>query len=148
VACLQVQFPRIRSFLFIDTVDEVTEVLKTSDPADAIPKALQIANVIWLDGHSDYGHSFKAFHENYLDAVNDRSHVLILGDARSNYRNPEAWVLKDIKDRAKRVWWLNPEAPQHWDTGDSVISAYAEYCEQIHECRNLKQLASFIEKLA
>jgi hypothetical protein len=148
VACLQVQFPRIRSFLFIDTVDEVTEVLKTSDPADAIPKALQIANVIWLDGHSDYGHSFKQFHEHYMEAVNDRSHVLILGDARSNYRNPEAWVLKEIKDKAKRVWWLNPEAPQHWDTGDSVVSAYAEHCETVHECRNLKQLASFIEKLA
>jgi uncharacterized protein len=148
VACLQVQFPRIRSFLFIDTVDEVTETLKANDPTDAIPKALQTANVIWLDGHSDYGHSFKQFHENYLEAVNDRSHVLILGDARSNYRNPEAWVVKDIKERAKRVWWLNPEAPQHWDTGDSVISAYAEHCEAIHECRNLKQLAGFIERLA
>jgi len=148
VASLQVQFPRIRSFLFIDTVDEVTETLKSTDPADAIPKALQIANVIWLDGHSDYGHSFKQFHENYLEAVNDRSHVLILGDARSNYRNPEAWVLKDVRERAKRVWWLNPEAPQHWDTGDSVMSAYAEHCDAVHECRNLKQLAGFIERLA
>ena len=148
VACLQVQFPRIRSFLFIDTTDEVTETLKSTDPADAIPKALQIANVIWLDGHSDYGHSFKNFHENYMEAVTDRAHVIILGDARSNYRNPEAWVVKDMKDRAKRVWWLNPEAPQHWDTGDSVMSAYAEYCDAVHECRNLKQLASFIERLA
>ncbi len=148
VACLQVQFPRIRSFLFIDTVDEVTETLKASDPADAIPKALQIANVIWLDGHSDYGHSFKNFHENYLESVNDRSHVIVLGDARSNYRNPEAWVLKDIRDQAKRVWWLNPESQQHWDTGDSVMSAYAEHCDAVHECRNLRQLASFIERLA
>jgi len=148
VASLQVQFPRIRSFLFIDTVDEVTDTLKASDPADAIPKALQIANVIWLDGHSDYGHSFKKFHELYLDVVNDRSHVIVLGDARSNYRNPEAWVLKDVRDQAKRVWWLNPESPQHWDTGDSVMSAYAEHCDAVHECRNLRQLAAFIEKLA
>jgi hypothetical protein len=148
VASLQVQFPRIRSFLFIDTVDEVTETLKASDPADAIPKALQMANVIWLDGHSDYGHSLKAFHENFIEAVNDRSHVIVLGDARSNYRNPEAWVLKDVSERAKRVWWLNPEAPQHWDTGDSVISAYAEHCDAVHECRNLRQLAGFIERLA
>lgn len=148
VASLQVQFPRIRSFLFIDTVDEVTETLKASDPADAIPKALQIANVIWLDGHSDYGHSLKAFHENFLEAVNDRSHVIVLGDARSNYRNPEAWVLKDVRERAKRVWWLNPESPQHWDTGDSVIFAYAEHCDAVHECRNLRQLAGFIERLA
>lgn len=148
VACLQVQFPRIRSFLFIDTVDEVTETLKTTDPGDAIPKALQIADVVWLDGHSDYGHSLKQFHERYLEAVNDRTHVLVLGDARSNYRNPEAWVLKDVRERAKRVWWLNPESLQHWDTGDSVMSAYTEHCDAVHECRNLKQLAGFIERLA
>lgn len=148
VACLQLQFPRIRSFLFIDTVDEVTETLKTTDPADAIPKALQIANVIWLDGHSDYGHSLKQFHERYRESVNDRTHVLVLGDARSNYRNPEAWVVKDLRERAKRVWWLNPESQQHWDSGDSVMSAYAEHCDAVQECRNLKQLASFIEKLA
>lgn len=147
VACLQVQFPRIRSFLFIDTVDEVTETLKTTDPGDAIPKALQIANVVWLDGHSDYGHSLKQFHERYLEAVNDRTHVLVLGDARSNYRNPEAWVLKDVRERAKRVWWLNPESLQHWDTGDSVMSAYTEHCDAVHECRNLRQLAGFIERL-
>lgn len=147
VACLQVQLPRIRSFLFIDTVDEVTETLKTTDPGDAIPKALQIANVVWLDGHSDYGHSLKQFHERYLEAVNDRTHVLVLGDARSNYRNPEAWVLKDVRERAKRVWWLNPESLQHWDTGDSVMSAYTEHCDAVHECRNLRQLAGFIERL-
>lgn len=147
VACLQVQFPRVRSFLFVDTVDEVTEILKTSDPADAIPKALQLANVVWLDGHSDYGHSFKEFHARYLDTLSDRSHVIVLGDARSNYRNPEAWVLKDLRDKAKRVWWLNPEARRHWDTGDSVISQYAEHCDGVEECRNLKQLGRFIEML-
>lgn len=148
VACLQVQFPRVRSFLFVDTVDEVTEILRTEDPADAVPKALKTADVVWLDGHSDYGHSFKEFHKRYLDAVSERTHVVILGDARSNYRNPESWVVKDIRERAKKVWWLNPEARRHWDTGDSVVGSYAEHCDGVHECRNLKQLARFVEQLA
>lgn len=147
VACLQVQFPRIRSFLFVDTVDEVTEALKTTDPADAIPRALEIADVVWLDGHSDYGHSLKEFHRKFLESVGERTHVLVLGDARSNYRDPEAWVLKDLKDRAKRVWWLNPEPKHHWDSGDSVMSSYVEHCDGAHECRNLKQLGQFIEQL-
>jgi hypothetical protein len=148
VASLQVQFPRVRSFLFVDTVDEVTETLKAEDPADAVPKALKTADVVWLDGHSDYGHSFKEFHNRYLESVGDRTHVVILGDARSNYRNPEAWVVKDIRERAKRVWWLNPESKRHWDTGDSVVKSYAEHCDAVHECRNLKQLARFVESLA
>lgn len=148
VACLQVQFPRVRSFLFVDTVDEVTEIMKTEDPADAVPKALRIANVVWLDGHSDYGHTLKEFHNRYMDAISERTHVVFLGDARGNYRNPEAWVIKDIKEKAKKVWWLNPEPERHWDTGDSVISAYAPHCDAVHECRNLKQLASFVERLA
>jgi uncharacterized protein len=148
VASLQVQFPRIRSFLFVDTVDEVTEVLKASDPSDAIPRALQVADVVWLDGHSDYGHSFAEFHRRYKDAVGDRTHVVILGDARSNYRNPESWVVKDLAERAKKVWWLNPEARRHWDTGDSVMEAYAEHCDGVYECRNLRQLGRFVEQLA
>ncbi|HVE92903.1 MAG TPA: VWA domain-containing protein [Actinomycetota bacterium] len=148
VAALQVQFPRIRSFLFVDTVDEVTDVLKAQDPSEAIPRALQIADVVWLDGHSDYGHSLKVFHDRYLDAVGERTHVVILGDARSNYRKPEEWVVKELRRRAKRVWWLNPEAQRHWDTGDSVVSAYAPHCEAVHECRNLRQLGRFVEKLA
>jgi hypothetical protein len=148
VACLQLQFPRVRSFLFVDTVDEVSEIMKTEDPADAVPKALKTADVVWLDGHSDYGHTLKQFHNRYMDSIGERTHVVILGDARGNYRNPEAWVLKDIREKAKRVWWLNPEPQRHWDTGDSVISAYAEHCDAVHECRNLKQLGTFVERLA
>lgn len=148
VACMQVQFPRIRSFMFVDTVDEVTELLKGEDPAEAIPKALRTADVVWLDGHSDYGHALAEFHRRYRDAVGDRTHVVILGDARSNYRKPEGWVVKDLASKAKAVWWLNPEAKRHWDTGDSVMSDYEDHCTGVYEVRNLKQLGQFIEHLA
>ena len=149
VACLQVQFPRIRSFLFIDTVDEVTETLEVDRPGRRDP-----------EGATDRERDLARRTLGLRSLVQEVPRVLprlrqrtgrtssILGDARSNYRNPEAWVVKDLQERAKRVWWLNPEAPQHWDTGDSVISAYAEHCDAIHECRNLKQLAGFIERLA
>lgn len=147
VAALQVQFPRIRSFLFVDTVDEVTDVLKARDPSESIPEALRTADVVWLDGHSDYGYALKKFHERYLDAVSDRTHVIVLGDARTNYRESHAWVLKEIASRAKRLWWLNPEAQRYWDTGDSAIGEYAEFCHAVVECRNLKQLGRFVEQL-
>lgn len=148
VACMQVQFPRIRSFLFVDTVDEVTDLLKSEDPAEAIPKALRTADVVWLDGHSDYGHAFAEFHKRYRDSVGDRTHVVILGDARNNYRKSEEWVVKDLASRAKALWWLNPEARRHWDTGDSVMGDYEGHCTGVYEVRNLKQLGGFIEHLA
>ena len=70
------------------------------------------------------------------------------GMANQYVRDLSVSVKRGMRDKAKRVWWLNPESQQHWDTGDSVMSAYAEHCDAVHECRNLRQLAGFIERLA
>jgi len=45
---------------------------------------------------------------------------------------------------ARRVYWLNPEPRERWDTGDSIMAEYEEYCHAVQECRNLKQLADFV----
>lgn len=147
VAMLQSQFPRVRSFLFIDGLDEVTDALNTGDPQSSIPKALREADVIKLDGHSDYGSALTTFTRNHLDAITPKTHVLVLGDARNNFRDPAAESLKTIRERAKHTWWLNPEPKHHWDSGDSVMGIYAEHCDRVIECRNLRQLADFVETI-
>ncbi len=72
----------------------------------------------------------------------------MLGDARNNYRAANAWALKEIADHAKRTFWLNPEPAAQWDSGDSIASDYARVCDRMVECRNLTQLAGFIEGVA
>lgn len=145
---LQGQFSRVRSFAFVDTVDEVTSLFEGGDFGDAMRRLSTDADVVWLDGHSDYGHAFEVFAARYRDAVTPRSTVLVLGDARSNYRASNAWALKEVADRAKRTYWLNPEPRAHWDTGDSIASTYARACDEMSECRTLRQLTRFIESIA
>jgi uncharacterized protein len=148
VHTLQEQFSKVRSFAFIDTLDEVTALFEGGDPNEAIRRMMLEAELVWLDGHSDYGHSLERFHAEHARDVTPRSTVLILGDARNNYRQANTWVLQDLAKRARRVFWLNPEPVQFWDTGDSIASSYARYVEDMVEVRNLKQLAAFVERIA
>ncbi|MCK4177464.1 VWA domain-containing protein [Aciditerrimonas ferrireducens] len=143
------QFSRVRSFVFIDGIDEVTDLLdRTEDPAEAARRVTTEADVVWLDGHSDYGHALTVFQERWGAEVSARTSLLILGDARSNYHTPEAEVLADLAARARHVYWLNPEPRAYWGTGDSVVGAYAPYCDQVVEVRNLAQLERFVADLA
>ena len=129
------QFSRVRSFVFVDGLDEITHFFEgTGDFAD----------VIWVDGHSDYGHALELFNEKDGKGVTSKSSLLILGDARNNYHASQAWVLHDLRQRARHVYWLNPEPKGYWDTGDSILGDYAVNCDGVYECRNLRQLETFV----
>ncbi len=145
---LQEQFSKVRSFAFIDTLDEITGLFEKYEFAEAVKRMTTEAELVWMDGHSDYGHSFKVLHQDHADAISPRATVLVLGDARNNYRQTNAWVLQDIQKKARKVYWLNPEPIAFWDTGDSVMSSYARYCDDVVEVRNLKQLAQFVQRIA
>jgi uncharacterized protein with von Willebrand factor type A (vWA) domain len=145
---LRSQFSRVRSFVFVDGIDEVTEVLqKAPDVIDATRHINAMGSGIWLDGRSDYGHAFESFWENWGDQVRKRTTVIVLGDARTNYHDPAAGVMKAVRQRAGHLFWLNPEPRAAWNSGDSVIASYQPFCDAVHECRNIRQLKGFVEDL-
>lgn len=142
------QFSKVRSFVFIDGIDEVTRYFEgTDDIVEAIHRVNTEADVIWVDGHSDYGHAFEVFWERYGRDVGPKTTVIILGDARNNYHASNSWVVKEIRNRARHVYWLNPEPRAYWDTGDSIVGEYATHCDGAFECRNLRQLERFVDHL-
>jgi uncharacterized protein len=148
VHTMQEQFSGVRSFAFVDALDEVTHLFDGEDAEVAVTRLLQEAAVVWSDGHSDYGRSLATFVERHGAEVTARSTVLILGDARTNYRPPGARAVEQLQRRARRVWWLNPEPRGAWDTGDSVATSYARFVEEMVEVRNLRQLATFVGQVA
>ncbi len=149
VYAIQGQFSKVRSFVFIDGIDEVTDFFKgTEDISEAIHKVNTEADVIWVDGHSDYGHAFEVFWEKYGKDVSPKTTVLLLGDARNNYHASQSWVIKEMRQKARHVYWLNPEPRSYWNTGDSIVGEYATHTDGVYECRNMRQLESFVEKLA
>ena len=147
VHALSAQFTKVRSFVFVDTIDEVTRLFEHEDFLTAVDRINDEADVVWLDRRSDYGVSLARFVERYGSDVNARATVLVLGDARNNNRASNAWALKELKERARHVYWLNPEARAFWDTGDSIASGYARYTDGMVEVRSVKQLEAFIERI-
>jgi hypothetical protein len=144
---LQECFTKIRSFVFVAELGEVTPLFKERDISLAIDKALDGGDAINVYTRSNFGHAFHYFWQNYLAAVDNKTTVLILGDARNNYNDPRAWCLRDIHNKAKDVVWLNPESPSAWGFGDSVMDKYLPHVDLAEECRNLKQLSKIVDRL-
>jgi uncharacterized protein len=148
VHAISSQFSRVRSFVFVDGIDEVTRHFEgTDDPAEAVHRINTEADVIWVDGHSDYGHALSVFNQRWGDDVTSRTSLLLLGDARNNYHASEAWVLEELQHQARHLYWLNPEPRDYWGSGDSIIDEYAVHCEDVVECRTLRQLERFVGEL-
>jgi uncharacterized protein with von Willebrand factor type A (vWA) domain len=149
VYAISSQFSKVRSFVFVDGIDEVTRFFDAADdPSEAVHRINTEADVIWVDGHSDYGHALSVFFSRWGDQVTSRATVLVLGDARNNYHASEAWVLGELSRQARHVYWLNPEPRDYWGSGDSIIGEYAAHCDEVVECRTLRQLERFVGELA
>jgi hypothetical protein len=143
---LQENFSKVRSFVFVSDVGEVTQLFTENDLYEAIERALR-GETINVYSRSNFGHAFYVFQRDHLAAINKRTTVIVIGDARNNYNDPKAWTLKEIQHKAKRVIWLNPESPGAWGFGDSVMDKYVPYCDHVEECRNLKQLIRVVDRL-
>jgi hypothetical protein len=147
VYSLQQQRGRIRSFVFISDLTEVTGFFERNPLDAAVQMALSEADIPYW-AHSNFGRAFRIFLDEYGDAINTRTTVIVLGDGRSNFHDPELDALATIRQRARRLIWLNPESRWGWGYGDSIIDLYAQECDFLTECRNLEQLAAMMEYLA
>lgn len=142
------QFSKVRAFVFIDGIDEVTSYFEgTEDIGEAVHRVNTEADVVWVDGHSDYGHAFEVFWNRWGREIGPKTTVIILGDARNNYHASQSWVVKEARKKARHVFWLNPEPRSYWDTGDSIVGEYGVHCDGVFECRNLRQLEKFVDHL-
>ena len=145
VHAISSQFSQVRSFVFVDGLDEVTHLFaETDDPAEAVERISAEADVVAVDGHSDYGRALSTFASRYASELTRRTTVLILGDARNNYHPARAEVLEQIAGRVKALYWLNPEPRSYWNSGDSILGLYAPHCSDVLECRTLRQLEDFV----
>jgi uncharacterized protein len=148
MSALSAELPHTRSFVFVDAIDEVTNLLEDTGHAIEPWQIMRNTNVIGASGHSDYG----AVLEQFWDAIGElelrpTSTVLITGDARNNYHPANAEVLAEIARRARSVYWLNPEAAAQWNDFDSEMAAYGAHCTNTFEVRDLHQLAHAIEQI-
>jgi uncharacterized protein len=142
-------FRKLRSFVFIERISEVTEVFEHErDFAVIAQKISSEGGVADVSGYTDYGRVWLEFLTEISDELDPRSTVIVLGDARTNGRQPHAEVFAQIAERAGRLFWLNPEPKLYWNYGDSVMAAYERYCDGAFECWTTRHLENFVNVVA
>lgn len=135
--------PKVRSFAFSSDLAEVTDLFERNALDDAIAKTLRD----YAGGSTDYGQAFADFKRLCLDDVDNRTTIIILGDARNNYGDPRTDILKEMYDRCKRLIWLNPEPRNSWFVGDAEMRRYTAYCHQAEACNSLMHLERIVGNL-
>jgi uncharacterized protein len=142
-------FRKLRSFVFIERISEVTDVFEHErDFAAVAQKISSEGGVADVSGYTDYGRVWLEFLAEISDELDPRSTVIVLGDARTNGREPHADVFAQVAERAGRLFWLNPEPKLYWNYGDSVMAAYERYCDGAFECWTTKHLENFVDIVA
>jgi uncharacterized protein with von Willebrand factor type A (vWA) domain len=139
-------FTGVRSFVFVAGLAEVTSIFERYDINTAIGRVLEDTDLAY-GAPTDYGATFRHFKSGYMDALNKKTTLIIVGDARSNYFNPEEEILAAMREKCRRIIWLNPETETFWNSGDSEMRAYAAHCHEVRPCGNLNQLLDFIKDL-
>jgi uncharacterized protein with von Willebrand factor type A (vWA) domain len=142
-------FRKLRSFVFIERISEVTEVFEHErDFAVVAQRISSEGGVADVSGYTDYGRVWLEFLAEISEELDPRSTVIVLGDARTNGRQPHAEVFAQIAERAGRLFWLNPEPKLYWNYGDSVMAAYERYCDGAFECWTTRHLENFVNVVA
>ncbi len=147
VYSVQDLYAKVRSFVFVAEIGEVTRLFEEHDISTAVEAALK-GDVIDVFSHSNFGRAFEQFHRNFFAAITSKTTVLIIGDGRNNYNRPSDWVLREIKQKAKQLIWLNPESRMTWGIGDSEMPRYAPHCHLAEECRSINQLYKIVDLIA
>ena len=143
---LQICFSRVKSYVFIERPFDVTSFFMSNEPNEAIVKILNDPRINY-SARTDYGMAFQHFRDDHLRELDKKTTLIIIGDARSNYLNSREPLLENMRERCRRLIWLNPEQKKFWGTGDSEMMRYQDHCNEVRACGNLNQLIDFIEAL-
>jgi uncharacterized protein with von Willebrand factor type A (vWA) domain len=142
-------FRKLRSFVFIERISEVTDVFEHERDFRVIAQRISSeGGVADISGYTDYGRVWLELLDKISDDLGPRSTVIVLGDARTNGREPHADVFAQVAERAGRLFWLNPEPKLYWNYGDSVMAAYERYCDGAFECWTTRHLENFVNVVA
>jgi uncharacterized protein with von Willebrand factor type A (vWA) domain len=142
------EFRRVRSFVFIDGIVEITDILASSPGVLDPHHLLARKGLIAKDGRSDYRRAFTTFVDTWGEAVTAKTTVIIAGDARSHDREPAIAEVAELEHRARRLYWLNPEPRSDWNSLDSRASDYARHCTDAFEVSTIRELVAAVTKIA
>ena len=129
-------FRRVHLFVYVDRLIPVSIEGGHVAPGGALD----------LHARSDFGRVLADLWESERAVLTRSTLLLVLGDARNNWRPPRTDLLRAIADRVQRVVWLVPEPRVRWNTGDSVLALYAPVGDAVVECADLGSLVAAVRR--
>ncbi len=145
IHAMQDQISRTYAFAFNDHLEYITPDLAHGSAQEAVDRVL----VRMPPGHysTDLGGSLAEFDREWLDLVNHRTTLLMVGDGRNNFRDPETGIFQEMARRCTRTIWLNPEPPMLWGTGDSDMNEYLPFCDHVLQVQTMAELTAAVDEL-
>ncbi|MGC9044200.1 MAG: VWA domain-containing protein [Myxococcota bacterium] len=140
-------FKRVRSFAFVSDVSEITQLVQNRD-FNTVVNSLLSGGINNLFGNSNYGLSFYKFYTQYSNILNKNTIVIIFGDGRNNYNDPNLYDLKNIRKKVNKLYWFVPEGRDLWGKGDSQLPLYLTGSDRAFTITTLSQLSSAILKIS
>lgn len=145
VYALQDLITKTHAFAFIDHLEYISPDFVGREAKDAIQQVL----VRMPPGYysTDLGYALDNFARNYMDTIDNRTTLLMVGDGRNNYNNPRLDLFQAMARRARRAIWINPEPPMLWSSGDSDMLKYAPLCSNVAVAATLGELTAAVDQL-
>lgn len=146
VYSFQTKHRQVRSFVFVDHPVEVTRWFRELPLEEVLQKINNNTLFSW-SGFSDFGNVFLEMNNlvPYLDA--QRSHLIIVADARNNWKAPRLDQLERLRRSFKKIWWFNPLPEEQWDQEDCLMSLFMPYLDRAFACPNYRALAGAVAGL-
>ncbi len=143
---LQDLITKTHAFAFIDHLEYITPDFQEHRDAH---RAVQQVLRRMPPGHysTDLGHSLANFAQHYMDTLDSRTTLIMVGDGRNNYHDPRLDLFRQMARRARRAIWLCPEVPLTWGSGDSDLLEYAPLCDAVFHVSTLAELTAAVDRL-
>lgn len=136
---------KTHAFAFIDHLEYITPDFVGKQAEEAVGVVLQRMPPGYYS--TDLGYALANFSQGFMDTIDSRTSLIMVGDGRNNYNDPRLDVFRTLARRSHRTVWINPEPQMQWGTGDSDMWKYHPYCDDTLRAGTLKELTNAIDQL-
>lgn len=133
------------SFIFISDIVDISMIFEEKQPQEAVQQVLYENPPGYYS--TDLGNGLKTFQRDHMSKLGSKTTVIMLGDGRNNYNDPQIGIASDMQRHARRVLWFCPEPQGQWGTGDSDMHRYAQVSSGVYKVSNLRELANAVDAI-
>ncbi len=128
-------------FSFSDDLENITPDLKNRGGLQQLLDRVIRRSDTW-GGGTNLGLSLRSLMEKYPDLLNRRTSVIVVSDTRTIALDYSIKELGRLKDRVRRIVWLNPLPGEQWPEYRSVQSMSA--LVEMWPCNTISQLEAVL----